>query len=67
MGEFDIPGMPVKFSSWPDRVDVKASRVGADNDAILAEVLGLTAAQIRELYKENVLIAAPAVTPKPEA
>jgi CoA:oxalate CoA-transferase len=63
MGEFDIPGMPVKFSSWPDRVDVKASRVGADNDAVLTEVLGLTAAQIAELYRENVLIAAPAVAP----
>jgi hypothetical protein len=38
--------------------------VGADNDAILTEVLGLTAAQIAELYKENVLIAAPAIAPK---
>ncbi len=67
MGEFDIPGMPVKFSTWPDRTDVKASRVGADNDAILSEVLGLTAAEIADLYREKVLIAAPAVEPKPEA
>jgi CoA:oxalate CoA-transferase len=67
MGEFDIPGMPVKFSSWPDRTEVKASRVGADNDTVLSEVLGLTAAQIAELYKENVLIAAPPAAPKPEA
>lgn len=67
MGEFDIPGMPIKFSNWPDRTDVKASRVGADNDAILTEVLGLTPVEISDLYKENVLIATPAIAPKPEA
>jgi len=60
MGELEIPGMPVKFSTWPDRTDLKASRVGADNDAILTEVLGLTPAQIADLYRDNVLFAAPA-------
>ena len=60
MGELEIPGMPVKFSTWPDRIDLTASRVGADNDAILTEVLGLTPAQIAKLYRDNVLIAAPA-------
>ena len=63
MGELDIPGMPIKFSTWPDRTDLKASRVGADNDAILTEVLGLTPAQIADLYRDNVLIATPG---KPE-
>ena len=60
IGEFDIPGMPVKFSTWPDRTDLKASAVGGDNDAILNEVLGFTPAQIAALYQENVLISAPA-------
>jgi crotonobetainyl-CoA:carnitine CoA-transferase CaiB-like acyl-CoA transferase len=59
LGEFDLPGMPVKFSRWPDRTDLKASRVGADNTAILSEVLGMTAAEIEELYREQVLLAAP--------
>lgn len=68
MGEFDIPGMPIKFSTWPDRTDLKASRVGADNDAILTEVLGLTPAEIADLYRGKVLIATPvaaAVAQKP--
>jgi CoA:oxalate CoA-transferase len=60
LGEFDLPGMPVKFSRWPDRIDLKASRVGADNAAILSEVLGMTAAEIEELYREQVLLTAPA-------
>src|SRR5262249_9597616 len=60
LGEFDLPGMPVKFSRWPDRTDLKASRVGADNAAILSEVLGMTAAQIEELYREQVLLSAQA-------
>ena len=59
VGEFDIPGMPIKFSSWPDRTDLKASRVGGDNDAILKEVLDLTPAEIADLYRDHVLLSAP--------
>ena len=63
LGEFDIPGMPVKFSTWPDRVDVKASRLGADNDAVLRDMLGLKPDEIAALYAEKVLIATPAIEP----
>jgi CoA:oxalate CoA-transferase len=66
IGEFDLPAMPVKFSTWPDRTDLKASTVGADNDAILNEVLGLTPAEIVELYQDNVLISAPAPISEPK-
>jgi CoA:oxalate CoA-transferase len=59
LGEFDLPGMPVKFSQWPDRTDLKASQLGADNAAILSEVLGMTAAEIEELRREQVLLTAP--------
>jgi len=65
LGEFDIPGMPVKFSAWPDRTDVKASRVGEDNEAVLREVLGLSDDRIAALYGEGVLIRAPEPTPEP--
>ena len=47
IGEFDIPGMPVKFSGWPDRTEVRASRVGADNSAIVSELLELSAGELR--------------------
>ncbi|HUA36313.1 MAG TPA: CoA transferase [Candidatus Binataceae bacterium] len=65
IGEFDIPGMPVKFSTWPTRTDLKASRVGEDNAAILKEVLGMSDAEIDKLRIDNVLIEAPAPAAKP--
>jgi CoA:oxalate CoA-transferase len=63
LGEFDLPAMPVKFSAWPDRTDLKASLVGQDNEAVLGEMLGLSATEIAELYAAHVLIKAPAEAP----
>jgi CoA:oxalate CoA-transferase len=65
MGEFDIPAMPVKFSTWPDRTDLKASRVGEDNAAILKEVLAMSDDEIARLRADKVLIEAPSPAPRP--
>jgi len=67
IGEFDIPGMPVKFSAWPDRTDVKASRIGEDNDAVLREVLGMSPAEISALYDQGVLLRPAAAESAPKA
>jgi len=61
MGDFDIPGMPVKFQNWQDRTDVKAPLLGQDNDAILRDLLGMRDEEIRDLYKQKVLVKAPEV------
>jgi CoA:oxalate CoA-transferase len=58
LGEFDIPGFPVKFSDWAPRVDLRASRVGEDNEAVLRELLGLSAPEIEALYSEGILLKA---------
>jgi crotonobetainyl-CoA:carnitine CoA-transferase CaiB-like acyl-CoA transferase len=58
LGEFDLPGMPVKFSDWPDRTELKASTVGEDNEAVLREMLTLSDAEIAALYSEQVLLKA---------
>jgi CoA:oxalate CoA-transferase len=58
LGEFDMPGVPVKFSDWPERTDLKASRVGEDNETVLREMTGLSDAEIARLYSEQVLIKA---------
>ncbi len=56
LGEFDVPGMPVKFSDWPDRVNVKAARLGESNEEVLREMLALPDNQIAALYAEGVLL-----------
>jgi crotonobetainyl-CoA:carnitine CoA-transferase CaiB-like acyl-CoA transferase len=53
--------MPVKFSNWPDKTDLKASKLGADNEAVLNEMLGLSSDQIAKLYADGVLLRAPEV------
>ncbi len=67
LGEFDIPGMPVKFSDWPDRTEVKASRVGEDNETVLREMLGLPDREIAALHAAGVLLRASAADDQPAA
>jgi CoA:oxalate CoA-transferase len=56
LGRVAIPGIPVKFSAWPDRMNVRAARLGEDNERILREYLSLNESEIRELYKNGVLV-----------
>ncbi len=57
LGELDIPGMPVRFSSFPTRTDLKASRIGEDNESIMRELLALSDPEIAALKSEQVLIS----------
>jgi CoA:oxalate CoA-transferase len=64
LGEFEIPGFPVKFSDWAPPAELKASRVGEDNDAVLRELLGMPAPEIEALYAQGILLKAqPAAAP----
>ena len=56
IGEFDLPGMPVKFSGWPQRSDLRAPRVGEDNERVMRELLGLSDAEIAQLYADQILL-----------
>lgn len=55
-GPVAVPGVPVKFSAWPDRNDVRTARLGEDNEAVLGEVAGLGADTIAGLYASGVLV-----------
>lgn len=61
LGSFDVPGMPVKFSSWPDRAELRADLLGESNEAILRELAGLTDDEIATLYEDKVLVQDAAV------
>jgi len=56
IGEFDIPGMPVKFSGWQVREDLRADLLGEHNEAVLAKVLGMSGEEISALYEDKVLV-----------
>src|SRR5262245_35840624 len=64
IGEFDIPGLPVKFSRWPGASEVKADLLGEQNEAVLKEVLGLSDAEIAALYADKVLVCDPLCEPR---
>lgn len=58
LGEVTIPGFPLKFSEYPDLLDLKAPLLGEHGEAILREHLGYSTAQIAELVASEVLFRA---------
>ncbi len=64
LGRVAIPGVPVKFSSWPDRTELRSARLGEDNEAVLSELAGLSADDIADLYRSGVLVRDPTLAPQ---
>jgi CoA:oxalate CoA-transferase len=60
LGEFAVPGMPVRFSDWEQPTDLRADMVGESNEAVLGE-LGLGPEEIQALYAEKVLVRDPLI------
>jgi len=56
LGKVAIPAVPVKFSAWPDRTELRSARLGEDNERVLHDYLNLSARQIEELYARGVLV-----------
>jgi CoA:oxalate CoA-transferase len=61
IGEFDIPGMPVKFSAWDVPTKLRADLLGEHNAEVLQELLQLSDAEVAALYAEKVLVQDPLV------
>ncbi|HZC55944.1 MAG TPA: CaiB/BaiF CoA-transferase family protein [Xanthobacteraceae bacterium] len=59
IGAFDIPGLAAKFSHWPPATEIKADRLGEHNEEILHDVLGLSEAEIRQLYRDRTIVHDP--------
>ncbi len=56
LGKVAIPAVPVKFSAWPDRTDLRSARLGEDNERVLHDLTNLSDEQIRKLYADGVLV-----------
>jgi len=59
LGKVAIPAVPVKFSAWPDRIDVRSARLGEDNERVLHELLKMPDEQIKKLYADGILVRDP--------
>ena len=59
IGEFDIPGMPAKFSQWPAPASLRADLLGEHNERVLRELLSVSDSEIASLYADKVLVRDP--------
>lgn len=54
-GELEIPGMPLRFSEFPQELPLEAPFLGEHNEEILCSYLGYRPEQVRELESQGVL------------
>jgi len=54
-GEVDIPGMPLKFSAFPEELPLQAASLGEHNEEVLRTHLSYTPEQVQQLESEGVL------------
>ena len=58
LGEFQIPGFPLRFSKFPDELEFDAPFLGEHNEAVLTRYLGYSRQQVVRLGEEGVLHSA---------
>ena len=59
LGDFQIPGMPLRFSGFPDELELEAPLLGEHNRRILTDYLGYNEDGIAALERDGVLHSAP--------
>jgi crotonobetainyl-CoA:carnitine CoA-transferase CaiB-like acyl-CoA transferase len=55
LGEFKIPGFPLRFSGFPKEIEFDAPMLGQHNASVLERFLGFSAARVAELESAGVL------------
>jgi crotonobetainyl-CoA:carnitine CoA-transferase CaiB-like acyl-CoA transferase len=55
LGPIRMQGVYPRFSRTPGRVERGAPRLGADNESVYGELVGLTEGELRELAREGVI------------
>ena len=58
LGDFQIPGLPLRFSAFPEPLELDAPFLGEHNQQILKEYLGFSGDRIAQLESEHVLCSA---------
>jgi crotonobetainyl-CoA:carnitine CoA-transferase CaiB-like acyl-CoA transferase len=60
LGDFEVPGFALRFSEFPERLELHAPMLGEHNGEVVGRWLGYDGDRIRELEKKGVLRCAPA-------
>ena len=55
LGPVDVPGMPIRFSAFPDELDLAAASLGAHNEEVVRGLLGKDAETYERLVARGVL------------
>lgn len=58
LGDFQVPGVPLRFSEFPGELPLEAPFLGEHNAEVLQNYLGYSAARIKELEAAGVLLHA---------
>jgi crotonobetainyl-CoA:carnitine CoA-transferase CaiB-like acyl-CoA transferase len=58
LGDFQVPGFPLRFSGFPDELDLEAPFLGEHNRRILTTHLGYSEERIAQLERDGVLHSA---------
>lgn len=58
LGDFQIPGLPLRFSAFPEPLELDAPFLGEHNQQILTKYLGFSDDRIAQLESEHVLCSA---------
>ena len=59
IGESEIPGFPLRFSKFPEELELTAPMLGEHNEAVLTSYLGYSRERVGELVNAGVLHSAP--------
>ncbi len=59
LGEFEIPGFPLRFSGFPEELELAAPLLGEHNETILRTYLGYSSERISRLAADRVIHSAP--------
>lgn len=58
-GDFQVPGMPLRFSAAPRHPDLRAAYLGEHNVEVFTQYAGVNEAEVRRLESEGALISKP--------
>jgi len=57
LGDFQIPGMPLRFSKYPDLPPLEAPFLGEHNSEVLQGFLGYSANQLAAIEQAGILVS----------